>query len=100
MSHAVAREGVSFLSNVVQKASLQPLEMLTSINNNMRQAGYSVRIVKKVKRKQQNIDILQFMEGFKILQQVTNKIINTNFNVILEGLAQNGTRLMEFFLKT
>lgn len=97
LSHAVAREGVSFLSNVVQKASLQPLEILTSINNNMRQAGYEGRIVKKVKRRQQNIDILQFMEGFKILQQVTNKIVNKNFNVILEGLAQNGTRLMEFF---
>ena len=37
------------------------------------------------------------MEGFKILQQVTTKIVNKTFNVILEGLAQNGTRLMEFF---
>ena len=44
LSHAVAREGISFLSNVVQKATLQPLEMLANINRNMRRAGYTGKI--------------------------------------------------------
>ena len=64
--------------------------MLANINSNMRRAGYTGKIVKKVTRRQENINIVNFMEGFKILQQVTTKIVNKNFNVILEGLAQNG----------
>ena len=49
----------------------------------MRRAGYTGKIVKKVTRRQENINIVNFMEGFTILQQVTTKIVNKNFNVIL-----------------
>ena len=97
LGQAVAREGISLLDNVFYKPSLQPLEMLTNIINNIRQAGYRGKVVKKVKRKRDNININQFLQGFKILQQVSNKIVNKNFNIILEGLAQNGTKIMSFF---
>ena len=97
LSRAATSNGITLLKDIVQKSNYNPMQILAQLNKNMKYAGFNGKVIKNIDNINPHVNLTQFLDSFQIFKQATSRMINNNFDVIIDQLERNATQIKSYY---